>query len=116
MQSSLIRRLLALPLIAVLVVSGIAVQTAAAGIVGTETALEQPVGSEQQRLIGLLEREDVQEQLVARGVDPEHAAERAASLSNAEAAELTAQIDALPAGGNAVVLLLVIILLLLVLR
>ena len=116
MQSPLIRRLLALPLIVVLVIGGLAGQTAAAGIVGTETALEEPMGSEQQRLIGLLERDDVQEQLIARGVDPEHAAERAASLSDAEAAELTAQIDALPAGGNVVVLLLVIVILLLVLR
>lgn len=116
MQSLTIHRLLALPLIIVLLVGGFISQTAAAGIVGTEAALAESAGGEQERLVSLIGREDVREQLISRGVDPDHAADRAASLSDAEAAELNAQIDALPAGGNVVVLLLVVIVLLLILR
>ena len=116
MHSLIMRRLLALPLILVLLAGGLVSQTATAGIVGTEAALSEPTGSEQQRLVELLERDDVRDQLVERGVDPKLAAERAGSLSDAEAAEINAQIDAMPAGGSAVVLLLVVIILLLVLR
>jgi hypothetical protein len=52
------------------------------------------------RLLGVLERADVQQQLQARGVTVEQAKARVAALSDAEAAQLAAQIDSLPAGGD----------------
>lgn len=112
------RRLVAAPLIALLVFASIVTPTAGAGIVSTERALAAPeqVQGERERLLAVIDRTDVQERLVAHGVDPAHAAERAASLTEAEAAEMNARIDELPAGGSAVALLLVIIILLLVLR
>ncbi|MFV8835570.1 PA2779 family protein [Aquisalimonas sp.] len=110
------RRLCALPLILMLALSGLFAQTASAGIVGTETMISADAPSEQERLQSMIERDDVQEQLIARGVDPADAMERAANLSDAEAAEMNAQIDNLPAGSGTVTILLVIILLLLILR
>jgi len=56
-------------------------------------------GPEQQRILAVLERADVRSELAARGVDLAEARSRVAALTDAEAAELTAQIDSLPAGG-----------------
>lgn len=111
------RRLCALPLIIMLILGGLFAQTASAGIVATESAIGGPELTEQERLQAVIDREDVQERLIERGVDPADAMERAASLSDTEAAEMNARIDALPAGaGGAVTLLLVILILILVLR
>ena len=51
-------------------------------------------------LLRILERADVQQQLEARGVSVEQAKARVAALSDAEAAQLAAQIESLPAGGD----------------
>lgn len=47
-----------------------------------------------------LERAEVQRELQAHGVSLEQAKARVASLSDAEAAQLAAQIESLPAGGD----------------
>jgi hypothetical protein len=53
-------------------------------------------------LLGVLERVEVQNQLQAHGVSIEQAKARIAALTDVEAAQLAAQIDSLPAGGNGV--------------
>ena len=63
-----------------------------------------------------LAREDVREQMVALGVDPAEAAQRVAGLTEAEVAQLSERIDALPAGAGAVEVVLLVILVLLVLE
>jgi len=70
---------------------------ALAGIVSTETAV---LGAERGRLASMLERSEVQERLLVLGVDPANARVRVAALSDAEAAQLAAQLDELPAGGD----------------
>jgi len=70
---------------------------ALAGIVSTEQALAD---SGRDRVAALLERSDVQARLQALGVSPADARARVAALSDAEAAQLAAEIDALPAGGS----------------
>ncbi|HSA89445.1 MAG TPA: PA2779 family protein [Burkholderiales bacterium] len=67
-----------------------------AGMVATENALERS------RIVNLLERADVQAQLQAYGVSPGDVKARVAALTDAEAAELAARIDELPAGGVSV--------------
>jgi hypothetical protein len=67
-----------------------------AGAIGTETAL----ATDRQVILLALERPEVRAALEARGVDPEAAKARVAALSDAEAAQLAAQIDDAPAGGN----------------
>jgi uncharacterized protein DUF6627 len=70
---------------------------ALAGIVSTDTVI---VGTERERLAGLLERGEVQARLQSLGVDPASARARVAALSDEEAARLAAQLDELPAGGD----------------
>jgi hypothetical protein len=67
-----------------------------AGIVSTDTVV---AGAERERLTSLLERGEVRARLEALGVDPAKARQRVAALSDAEAAQLAAQLDELPAGG-----------------
>jgi hypothetical protein len=70
---------------------------ALAAIVGTDAVL---AGAEPERLAGLLERGEVQARLQALGVDPADARARVEALTDAEAAQLAAQMDQLPAGGD----------------
>ena len=61
--------------------------------------LAADLGPDHQRIAAALERDDVRAQLAARGVSLGEAQARVAALTDAEAADLAAQIDALPAGG-----------------
>jgi hypothetical protein len=79
-----------------------------AALLTTDAALDQ-----QQRIAGLLERADVQERLRAYGVDPAEARARVAALTDAEAAQLVSNIDALPAGGIGIVGAIVLVFLVL---
>lgn len=81
-----------------------------AGIVSTDTVI---AGAERTRLAGMLERVDVQARLQALGVDPADARARVAALSDEEAARLSAELDQLPAGGDALGVILVVFLVLL---
>jgi hypothetical protein len=91
--NTLFRRLVATLLIAATGLTAVPVQAAMlAAVAGTAAA-------DRDRISAVLEREDVRAQLAARGVSPEQARARVAALSDAEAAELAARIDELPAGG-----------------
>jgi hypothetical protein len=81
-----------------------------ARIVSTDTVV---TGAERERLTSLLERSEVRARLQALGVDPAKARERVAALTDAEAAQLAAQIDGLPAGGDVLGAALLIFLVLL---
>jgi hypothetical protein len=83
---------------------------ALAGIVGTDAVV---AGVERERLAGLLDRSDVRARLQALGVDPALARARVASLTDEEAARLAAEMDALPAGGDALGVALIVFLVLL---
>jgi hypothetical protein len=80
---------------------------AQAALVATDAALER------QRIAGLLERAEVQQQLRAYGVEPAEARARVAALSDAEAAQLVSNIDELPAGGIGIVGAIVLVFLVL---
>ena len=80
-----------------------------AGMVSTESALERA------RIAAALERSEVREQLRAYGVRPEEVQARVAALSDAEAAELAARIESLPAGGIGLVGAIVLVFLVLLL-
>ena len=72
-------------------------------------------GVDYQRIVATLEREDVRAQLAARGVNLDEARARVAALTQAEAADLAARIDALPAGGVSVLGVALIVFLVLLL-
>jgi len=65
-------------------------------------------------LVTWLDREEVRQQMTNLGVNPEQALARVASLSDAEVARLTGEIETSPAAGNAVVGAVVFVFLVLV--
>ena len=91
---------------------GATIAPAQAAMVGTAQAVAAQQGAlDRARLASLLEREDLQAQLAAMGVDVGHARERVASLTDAEVARINLQLERLPAGSDSVlgVLLLIFI-------
>lgn len=109
MMMSRFRRMVAGIVIVCLGSTGL-VLPAHAGIVSSEVLV---AGTQQERLASLLQRSDVRARLQAYGVDPVQAQERVAALSDEEAERLSAQIDELPAGGNALGVALIVFLVLL---
>jgi len=83
---------------------------ALADIVSTEAVV---AGDERVQLAQTLARSDVQDQLRTLGVDPAQAQSRVDALTDAEAAELAARIDQLPAGGGDVLVVALIVFLVL---
>ncbi len=88
--------------------------TAQAAIVGNSDVL---LDSERTRLTNLLARDDVQQQLIAHGVDPVESLARVNQLTPEEVTQLNGHIDELivGAGISTVELLLIILLLVLIL-
>jgi hypothetical protein len=68
------------------------------------------------RVQGLLARDDVQQRMVALGVDPADAAGRVAALTPAELARLADQLERAPAGGDGLAIIGIVFLVLLVLE
>ncbi|MFO7808096.1 PA2779 family protein [Guyparkeria sp.] len=74
------------------------------GLVTTQEALNaDQVSADRARVMELLSRDEVRDQLVAQGVDPAQVEERVAALSDQEVREMNARLDQMPAGANAVV-------------
>lgn len=73
-------------------------QPSYAAMLSTGSAI---AGAERDRIATVLSRADVRAQLEKLGVNPADVNARLASLTDQEAAQLAAQIDSLPAGGDA---------------
>jgi hypothetical protein len=72
-----------------------------AGMISTGQVLAAQGGQlDRSRLVSFLEREDLQRQLAAMGVDVQNAKERVAGLTDAEVAQINQRLDELPAGGD----------------
>lgn len=72
--------------------------------ISTAEMVDQRVIADQRaEILETLQREEVEQALEQRGVDPEVVEERVARMSDAEVQELAAELDELPAGGNSVV-------------
>ena len=100
-----------------LVMNPAIVSPAYADIVSTQDMVtEQRAGVNKAQLTDQLQRTDVQEQLVRYGVDPAEALERINSMTDEEILELTANIDELPAGADAVVVVLLLFVIWLLIR
>jgi len=86
-----------------------------AGMVGTEAVVNAAQAQQdRERLRSALSRDDVQAQLLARGVDPAQVQARVDSLTDEEMQTLATHMDQLPAGGSVVGALVLIFLVLLV--
>ena len=87
-----------------------------AGVVTTEQLIQQQLESmDRDDLVSLLDRGEVRQQLVDRGVDPEYAKQRIAALSDAQIEQIKSEIDQLPAGSGAVGILIAVLLVLIIL-
>lgn len=92
-------------------------QSAHAGVVGTQAAIEAQERSDRlARINAVLARDNVQQQLVRFGVDPADARQRIANLNDRELAALEQRMDELPAGAGAIEVLGIVLLVLLVLE
>lgn len=97
-------------------VFGLAVSSAQAATVSTQMQLEAAQGQGlRDQVLQALAQDDVQQQLIARGVDPAAARQRVAALSDSELADLQRQIDEMPAGSGALAVVGVVAIVLLVL-
>lgn len=116
MRQSLSVRTITLLMMVNLVTLGF-VQSAGAGVIGTEAAmLSQERAQRIERIHSVLSRDSVQQQLEQLGVDPEAAMARVASLSDAELLALDERMNELPAGAGALEVLGIVLLVLLVLE
>ena len=86
------------------------------GVVTTEQLIQQQLDSvDRDELVSLLDRSEVRQQLVDRGVDPEYAKQRIAALSDAQIEQIKSEIDQLPAGSGVVGILIAVLLVLIIL-
>lgn len=86
-----------------------------ASIIGTDDLVaEQQSVIERDTLLSALERDDVKQMLIQKGVDPENAKQRVASLTDEEVIALNEQLDDLPAGSGVVGAVVFVFLVLLV--
>lgn len=111
-------RFLAGPLAAVMVLMTLNMGIAQAGLVATDSVVDQnQISAQRDKVHDYLSREDVRQEMIELGVDPDEAALRVGALSDSEVAQIAQRIDELPAGEGAVgvivgALLLVFIILL----
>lgn len=111
-------RVLSPLLIAFLVLGSLPVAAApspAGGLISTQEALSQDqVSADRERISEILARQEVQDQLVAQGVDPAEVEARVAALSDAEVHQMAEQLEQLPAGASVVGVLFAVFVILLV--
>ncbi|NGX16125.1 PA2779 family protein [Wenzhouxiangella sp. XN24] len=93
------------------------VSTASAGVIGSRVVVEQAERADTvARVQAVLDREGVQAQLVALGVDPSMALERVAALTDEELRQLDGRLSELPAGAGAVEVVGIVFIVLLILE
>lgn len=104
-------------ILSVALVFGGMVAPAAAAVIGTQDALS--LDARQARIADVqrdLSRNDVQQAMIAMGVDPHQAQSRVASLSDSELTQLHSRLDSLPAGGSFLALVGAVFVVLLILE
>lgn len=83
---------------------------ARAAFIDTSVYLNQQENGSRVQLKTLIEREDVKNQMILLGVNPDDAQKRLASLTDSEVRELQNRINDLPAAGSGVFVVLGIVL------
>ncbi len=112
----IIKRLLS-ALLAISILFTGSIQIVQAAMISAEQVAQSSVTTtsqqDREKIVSMLSRNDVQSQLIARGIDPTEAKLRVASLTDDEASSLATQLDKAPAGGIIGAILLVFFVLLL---
>jgi hypothetical protein len=94
-------RVVALLMAVVMFVTSLPLGVAQAGLITTDELLAEAAPQDRERVTAFLERQDVRQQMVALGVDPNEALARVASLSDEEVRQISGHLDNLPAGQSA---------------
>jgi hypothetical protein len=77
--------------------------TSYAGIVGTGVAINQQQSNfDRAELLAMFDRNDLRDELIAYGVDPNAARERIAAMSDTEVQALAGKVGTMPNGGDVV--------------
>jgi len=99
----LIAKPLSLFLIFSFVLFDFTVISAKAGLIGTEDVINTLKGeTSRSRITAFLDRQDVQESFLKKGIDPLQAKKRVDSLTDQEVSQICKVLDQLPAGGDGV--------------
>ena len=94
---------------------GLPLQSAYAGLVGTDkVAVSAQSQSERERIRTFLDREDVRNELQTQGVDVNTAKARVDALTDEEVQKVAGKLDKMPAGGDIIGILFTIFIVLLV--
>ncbi|OBA00638.1 MULTISPECIES: PA2779 family protein [Halomonadaceae] len=114
-----VRAYLSTLLIAALVITSLPVAAAPASsttdLVSTQSVLaNDSAQADRERIHQLLNRADIQDELVKQGVDLDEVEARVAALSDAEAQQMANQLEELPAGAGVVGALFAVFIILLV--
>jgi hypothetical protein len=113
MNHTILARIL-FPLLSTCLIALGLLQSASGAVVATESAMQLQQRSAQiERISAVLAEQQVRDQLVRFGVDPQTATMRVAALSDSELQALDQRISELPAGGTGVFEVLGIVLLVL---
>jgi hypothetical protein len=104
-------RAIALTMALVMLIGSLPLGVAQAALITTDRVIgDQVIGDaaqhERRKVDAFLQRQDVRDQMVAFGVDPQEAQTRVASLSDREIRQIAGQIDRLPAGQGVLVALI----------
>ncbi len=100
--SRMLRKAVAVLMVAAFGFLSLVVAPAQAAMVGTADLLQSDQNNSNRHQVKLfLERQDVAQQLRAWGVNPEEAKARVDSMTDSEISQLCARINHLPAGGDA---------------
>jgi len=74
---------------------------ARAGIIGTEAAIDAFKGEDSRaRVTAFLDRQEVREAFIKKGIDPDQTKTGVANLTDHEIAQICKTLDQLPAGGD----------------
>jgi len=104
-------RAIAFTMALVMLIGSLPLGVAQAALITTDRVIgNQVIGDavqhERRKVDAFLQRQDVRDQMVAFGVDPDEAQIRVASLSDREIGQIAGQIDRLPAGQGVIVALI----------
>ena len=103
------KRLISMLLVAAMI--GAQAMPLQAAMIGTDSLMQQQQRQyDREQLVELLDRDEVQQQLQAMGVDTEAAKERVAQMTDSEIQQLNSQLAELPAGSGVVGIVLLIFL------
>jgi hypothetical protein len=111
-----VTRLIIVPLLIMFSIVSVLIPAAQAAVIDTRTILAIQADSPKTEVQAFLAREEVRQQMVELGVNPDDASGRVAALTDQELTLLQYHINDLPAGSSALALLGAVFLVLIVLE